>query len=164
EGVIREERALWWREHLRRSLAALGRRAGQFAGETAVALRELARAPQTLAAAAFEVTLDAARELGRVEPAGACVAEGVNLEFGYGSAAERHERGIADRDEQAIAVFMTAEIPGARVVVDARAHTLAVEFLPGVAPPLVVLVPEDPDQAAVMPELDIGASRALFRE
>src|SRR5262249_37693633 len=81
EALAREERALWWRDRLWQALGDLAARAGEFPEAVAAALRRLGEAAQARAEAAVEVTLDAARGVGRVlfEPARECVAGGLRV-------------------------------------------------------------------------------------
>jgi hypothetical protein len=150
EGVAREERALWWR----------GRLSGALAG--------LVQAPELLASAALEVTLDAVHHVGRVlaAPAQACMLPDVRLEFSYAPAAFRSQRGLAGENEESVGVFLTSEIPGARVFVDAVGRRVTVEFWDIPAAPLVALVPEDETQPVRVAETvrDQGMRRAVFED
>lgn len=161
--VMRQERASWWRERLREALVELGARAGEYAGAAGQALAALARAPETLAAAALEVSLDAVRQLGRVDPAPAlaCAAAEANMQFAYGSAADRVARGMAAEDEGSIGILLAAGIDGARVIADVRGRRVTVEFLGGAPGLILLLVPQDPDRPVQVHEVT-RSSQAVF--
>jgi serine/threonine-protein kinase len=120
-AIAREERAHWWRKRL---------------GE---ALRELARlgkAEQVQAEAAVEVTLDAARGVGKVsfDPARGCV----------GAADVRFQQGAkGEGSDESVGLLQAPTIPGAKVVVDAAVQNVTVTFENVPAAPLLVLVPQD---------------------
>jgi hypothetical protein len=95
------------------------------------------------------LTLDAAAGIGRLDPlpAPACTAPEARMEFAYASPAVRTRHGIPEAQEDSIGVFVATGIPGAQVVADARARTVAVELLQPVRELTILLVPEDPAEA-----------------
>ena len=70
-AIAREEQARWWRERLQQALTELAGRVSELADSGAARLRQLATAAESGAAAALEVSLDSATQIGRVlaEPA-----------------------------------------------------------------------------------------------
>ena len=170
DAVLREERAARWRDRLRAALAGLGALAtGQAAGlppALAESLRRLARAPETLAAAALELVVDSARQVARLrlEPALACMGPNARPEFAYSSARERRERGLAEESVESIGLLITEDLRGAKVIADASAGTLAVEFFRLTAPALVLLVPAAADQPVRVERAEVGMTpvRVVF--
>jgi hypothetical protein len=106
--------------------------------------------------------------MGRIlaKPAQACVDPGAGLDFSYSSAAERSRQGLVEEDQQSMGVFVSSDIPGARIVVDASTRSVTVEFLSGVSVPIVVLVPEQVGQPVQVSEAvrTDQVSRAVFRD
>jgi hypothetical protein len=150
EAIAREEQALWWREQLRQALSELAQRSREFADSIAAHLKQLAEATGSQAAAALEVALDAAKQVGRVlaEPAQACLRPDAGVQFTYAPAALRSKLGVAESEEESVGLFISSTIPGARVIADAHHRILTVEFWEPLPALLVVLVPEDQALAA----------------
>jgi hypothetical protein len=153
-AVIRDERARWWRDRWRDALDELPALA--------------ARVPAQLAEAALEIVFDAARHTAIIaaDTARACMAPDARMEFSYSSAGERQSRGLAAEDQQSMGVFLTTNIPGAQVVADQRRRTVTVDFLNAEPKLIVVLVPEDPGQAAQIAETARTghSAKAVFEE
>jgi hypothetical protein len=166
EAIAREEQALWWRERLRQALAELAARSREFADSIAVRLRQLAAAAEAQAAAALEVTLDVAEQVGHVlaEPAQACLRPDAAMQFTYAPVALRAKLGVAESEEQGVGLFISSTIPGARVIADAHHRTLTIEFWETLPAPFLVLVPEDQDLATRVAEVVKAddTARAVF--
>jgi hypothetical protein len=155
ETIKREERRRWWKDRLAQALAAL---AGQG--------REVLEAARSGAAAALEVTLDPARQLGQLlaVPAEACVAVGSGFQFEPRRRSWRDSRGKQHASEESEGVFVTQGIKGAQVLADASAGSLTVEFLEPIPSPVVMLVPEEPSADPLIAELsnEQGTQKAVF--
>jgi len=166
EAIAREERALWWRERLRQALTELAGRRREFADSIAGWLKQLAEAAESQAAAALEVTLDAAEQIGRVrsEPAQACLRSDAAMQFSYAPTALRSKLGVAENEEESVGLFISSTIPGARVIADVNNRSLTVEFWEPITAPLVVLVPEDQALATRVAEVVKAddTARAVF--
>jgi hypothetical protein len=118
-----------------------------------------------MAEAAVEVTLDPARQLGRVlfEPARECAGAGVQFAQ---SAAVRTRGSRGSQPGERVGIVVTPALPSARVAVDPRARAVTVEIAEVPAPAVVVLVPEDTTLPALVAQTEgkDDLQRAEFQE
>jgi hypothetical protein len=141
-----------WRRRLDLALRRL--RAGT--GEVLGTLKPIAESVPMLAVAALEVTLEAATQAGLLhpQPALACLGPEARQQFSYASAEERSRRGIDVKADQSVGFLLSSKIQGAEVVCDYANREVRLEFLtPPPQPPLVILVPADPDQEVLVGEV-----------
>ena len=141
DAVAREQRARWWRKRLDQALADLASGGG---GELAArAQRRLARlreAPDALLAA-VELTMGT---VGRIT--GVLSAGKTDLQFSYASPGIRSKLGLPADEDQSVAILVSTQIPGARVIVDGHQRRIVVEFWEEDTSGSILLVPEDPEQ------------------
>lgn len=167
-AIAREEKALWWRNRLREALAWLAAQGDALTAALAARLRQLPAAAEAQAEAALEVTLDAARRIGRIrfEPAQACLRPQAAMQFRHAPAATRSKLGLGESHEESVGIFLSSAIPGARTIADARQNTLLVEFWEPLPEPLVMLIPQHPAAAPRVGEVSRteDTARVVFND
>ena len=160
DAVAREQRVRWWRKRLDQALADLAAGGGELAAWAERRLARLRETPGTLLAA-VELTMGAVGRITGVLSAGAA-----GLQFSYASPGIRSKLGLPADEDQSVAILVSSEIPGARVIVDGHQRRIVVEFWEEDTSGAMLLVPEDPEQLVrVAPVLRIDHTpKATFDE
>ena len=140
DAVAREQRARWWRKRLDRALADLSSGGGELAAWAERRLARLREMPDALLAA-VELTMGA---VGRIT--GVLSAGKTDLQLSYASPGIRSKLGLPADEDQSVAILVSSQIPGARVIVDGHQRRIVVEFWEEDTSGTVLLVPEDPEQ------------------